>query len=309
MVGPREVREAAAELAGVAVRTPLRWVSALDAYLKLEHLQPIGAFKLRGAYTAIRRLPEAARRRGVITYSSGNHGQAVAYAAQFVGTRAVVVMPETAPSVKVAGVKKWGGEVVFAGRTSEDRQRAAEAIAARDGLAVVPPFDHPDIVAGQATVGLEIAEQLPEVATVVVPVGGAGLIAGVTVGLAAAGSGARVWGVEPTGAPKLARSLAAGRPVRLERTASLADGLITLSVGAVPFAHLVTHRERLAGVALVDDDMLREAVHFLWRHCRLAVEPSGAAATAAVRAGAIRPVPPAVLVVSGGNVDASLLED
>jgi threonine dehydratase len=309
VIGPREVREAAAALAGVAVRTPLRWVPALGAYLKLEHLQPSGAFKLRGAYTAICRLPEAARRRGVITYSSGNHGQAVAYAAQLVGTRAVVVMPETAPAVKVAGVKRWGGEVVFAGRTSEDRQRAAEAIAARDGLAVVPPFDHPDIVAGQATVGLEIAEQLPEVATVVVPVGGAGLIAGVTVGLAAAGSGARVWGVEPSGAPKLARSLAAGRPVRLERTASLADGLITLSVGAVPFAHLAAHRERLAGVALVDDDMLREAVHFLWRHCRLAVEPSGAAATAAVRAGAVRPAAPAVLVVSGGNVDASLLED
>jgi threonine dehydratase len=309
VVGPREVREAAAALAGVAVRTPLRWVPALDAYLKLEHLQPSGAFKLRGAYTAIRRLPDAARRRGVITYSSGNHGQAVAYAAQFVGVRAVVVMPETAPPVKVAGVKRWGGEVVFAGRTSDDRQRAAEAIAARDGLAVVPPFDHPDIVAGQATVGLEIAEQLPEVATVVVPVGGAGLIAGITVGLAAAGSGARVWGVEPTGAPKLAQSLAAGRPVRLERTASLADGLITLSVGAVPFAHLTAHRERLAGVALVDDDMLREAVHFLWRHCRLAIEPSGAAATAAVRAGAIRPAPPAVLVVSGGNVDASLLQD
>jgi threonine dehydratase len=309
VVTAQDVREAAAGLAGVAVRTPLRFVEPLNAYLKLESVQPIGAFKLRGAYNAIRKLPDAARRRGVITYSSGNHGQAVAYAAQLFGVRAVVVMPETAPAVKVAGVRKWGGEVVVAGRTSDDRQRKAEEIAARDGLAVVPPFDHHDIVAGQATVGLEIAEQLPDVQTVVVPVGGGGLIAGVVTGLAAAGSHARVWGVEPAGAPKLKRSLDAGRPVRLERTASLADGLITLSVGDIPFAQLAAQRGRVAGVALVEDDTLREAVHFLWRHCQLAVEPSGAATTAAVRSGSVHPVPPTVLVVSGGNVDPSLLED
>ena len=311
MVTAQDVREAAAGLVGVAVRTPLRFVQPLDAYLKLENLQPIGAFKLRGAYTAIRRLPDDARRHGVITYSSGNHGQAVAYAAQLVGVRAVVVMPETAPAVKVAGVRKWGGEVELAGRTSEDRQRRAEEIARREGLAIVPPFDHADIVAGQATVGLEIAEQLPDVRTVVVPVGGGGLIAGVVTGLAAAGSGATVWGVEPSGAPKLKRSLEAGRPVRLERTASVADGLITLSVGAIPFAELAARRDRVGGVALVEDDALREAVQFLWRECRLAVEPSGAATVAAVRSGAVRPppVPPTVLVVSGGNVDPSLLED
>ncbi len=305
MVTAEDVRAAAAGLAGVAVRTPLRFVEPLNAYLKLESLQPIGAFKLRGAYNAVRRLPEVARRKGVITYSSGNHGQALAYAAQLVGVRAVVVMPETAPAVKVAGVKKWGGEVVLAGRTSDDRQRAAETIAARDGLAVVPPFDHPDIVAGQATVGLEIAEQLPDVRTVVVPVGGGGLIAGVVTGLVAA----TVWGVEPVGAPKLKRSLEAGHPVRLERTASIADGLITLGVGDIPFAQLAAQRDRVAGVALVEDDTLREAVHFLWQHCHLAVEPSGAATTAAVRSGAVHPVPPTVLVVSGGNVDPSLLED
>ena len=308
MVTAESVREAAAGLRGVAVRTPLRYVEPLGAYLKLESLQPTGAFKVRGAYNAIRKLSEPARRRGVITYSSGNHGQAVAYAAQYVGIRAVVVMPETAPAVKVAGVRKWGGEVVFAGRTSEDRRVKAEQIALREALAVVPPFDHPDIVAGQATVGLEIAEQLPGVETVVVPVGGGGLISGVVVGLAAAGSGARVWGVEPSGAPKLQRSLEAGRPVRLDRTASLADGLITLTVGEIPFAHLTEQRARLCGVGLVDDDTLREAMHFLWRQCRLAVEPSGAATTAALRAGILKAVPPAVLVVSGGNVDPSLLE-
>src|SRR2546429_318900 len=148
VVTAEDVREAAAGLAGVAVRTPLRFVEPLNAYVKLESLQPTAAFKLRGAYTAIRRMSYDARRGGVITYSSGNHGQAVAYAAQLVGVRAVVVMPETAPAVKVTGVKRWGGEVVLAGRTSEDRQRAAEQIAARERLAVVPPFDHLDIVAG-----------------------------------------------------------------------------------------------------------------------------------------------------------------
>src|SRR2546429_7783801 len=249
VVTAEDVREAAAGLAGVAVRTPLRFVESLNAYLKLESLQPIGAFKLRGAYNAIRRLPDPARKRGVITYSSGNHGQALAYAAQLVGVRAVVVMPETAPAVKVAGVKKWGGEVVLAGRTSDDRQRAAEAIAVRDALAVVPPFDHPDIVAGQATVGLEIAEQLPDVRTGVVPVGGGGLIAGVVTGLAAAGSRATVWGGEPVGAPKLKRSLEAGHPVRLERTPRLAGGPITLGVGGIPVPHAAAPRGRGGGAA------------------------------------------------------------
>ena len=245
----------------------------------------------------------------MITYSSGNHGQAVAYAARYIGIRAVVVMPETAPAVKVAGVRRWGGEVVLAGRTSEDRRVKAEEIAAREGLVVVAPYDDPDIVAGQATMALEIVEQLPDVATVVVPVGGGGLIAGVLTGLAAAQSQAIVWGVEPAGAPKLQRSLATGRRTRLERTASIADGLITLSVGEVPFGELMRHRDRLAGVGLVDDDSLREAMAFLWRTCRLAVEPSGAAAVAAVRSGSVRPAAPAVVIVSGGNIDPSLLQD
>ena len=309
MIAAAAVRDAAAALQGVAVRTPLLSVAELGVHLKLENLQPVGAFKLRGAYNAIRRLSPDARRGGVITYSSGNHGQAVAYAARHFGVRAVIVMPETAPDVKVAGVKQWGGEVVFAGRTSEDRRREAEAIAAADGLAIVPPFDHADIVAGQATVGLEIAAQCPEVATVVVPVGGGGLISGVVAGLAAAGSRAMVWGVEPVGAPKLHRSLAAGAPVRLERTASIADGLITLTVGQLPFAVLREHRGQVGGVVLVDDDSIREAVHFLYRRCKLAVEPSGAATTAAVRSGALRPSGVTVLIVSGGNVDPALLED
>jgi len=308
-VTPEEIREAAAGLQGIAVRTTLRYVEALGAHLKLENEQPIGAFKIRGAYNAIRKLADPVRQRGVITFSSGNHGQAVAYAAKQFGVRAVIVMPETAPAVKVEGVKRWGGEVVLAGRTSEDRRIKAEELAGREGLAVVPPFDHADIVAGQATVALEIVEQLPEVETVLVPVGGGGLISGVVTGLAAAGSRAKVWGVEPAGAPKLKRSLEAGAPVRLERTGSIADGLITLNVGAIPFAELQRHKERLRGVVLVEDDSIRDAVQFLWRTCRLAVEPSGAVTTAAVLSGAVRPSGVTVLVVSGGNVDRALLED
>jgi len=309
VVSREEIQEAAAGLQGIAVRTTLRYVEALGAHLKLENEQPVGAFKIRGAYNAIRKLPDPARKRGVITFSSGNHGQAVAYAAKQFGVRAVIVMPETAPAVKVEGVKRWGGEVVLAGRTSEDRRTKAEALAQEQGLAIVPPFDHSDIVAGQATVALEIVEQLPEVETVLVPVGGGGLISGVVAGLAAAGSRAKVWGVEPAGAPKLQRSLEAGSPVRLERTASIADGLITLNVGGIPFAELAHHRERLRGVVLVEDDSIRDAVHFLWRTCQLAVEPSGAATTAALLSGAVRPSGVTVLVVSGGNVDRALLED
>jgi len=308
VVTSRDIQEAAEGLRGIARRTPLIYVEELGAHLKLENEQPVGAFKIRGAYNAIRKLADGARKRGVITFSSGNHGQAVAYAAKQFGVRAVIVMPETAPAVKVEGVKQWGGEVVLAGRTSEDRRIKAEEIAARDGLAVVPPFDHADIVAGQATVALEIVEQLPEVETVVVPVGGGGLISGIVAGLAAVDSKAVVWGVEPAGAPKLHHSLAAGAPVQLERTASIADGLITLSVGAIPFAELSRQRDRMRGVVLVEDDSIRAAVQFLWRTRRLAVEPSGAATTAALLAGLVPRSRTTVLVVSGGNVDRSLLE-
>ena len=308
MVTSRDIKEAAEGLRGIARRTPLMYVEELGAHLKLENEQPVGAFKIRGAYNAIRRMPLDVRQHGVITYSSGNHGQAVAYAARQFGLRAVIVMPETAPAVKVEGVKKWGGEVIFAGRTSEDRRIKAEEIAARDGLAIVPPFDHADIVAGQATVALEIVDQLPEVETVVVPVGGGGLISGIVAGLGAVGSKAVVWGVEPAGAPKLHHSLAAGKVVRLDKTGSIADGLITLNVGTIPFAELTRERERIRGVVLVEDDSIRAAVQFLWHTRRLAVEPSGAATTAALLGGMVPRSRTTVLVVSGGNVDRSFLE-
>jgi threonine dehydratase len=304
------IREAAAGLVGVAVRTPLLAVDPLSraagfpVHLKLESEQPTGAFKLRGAWTAVRRLSAAARRRGVITYSSGNHGQALAYAARRLGLRAVIVMPETAPAAKVAGVRKWGGEVVLAGTTSEDRRAKAEELMAREGLTVVPPFDHPDVIAGQATVGLEILDDLPGVAHVAVPVGGGGLVAGITTALAALAPAARVVAVEPVGSAAMGAALAAGRVVRLDHTHSIADGLLPVAVGPLPFAHV---RGRIDAVT-VTDDAIAEATVWLKRELGLLVEPSGAATTAALRSGALRPHGPTVLVVSGGNVDPADIE-
>ena len=303
------IREAAAGLVGVAVRTPLVAVPALSrqagvpVYLKLESQQPTGAFKTRGAWTAVRRLPPEQRVRGVITYSSGNHGQAVAFAAHRLGIRAVIVMPETAPRTKVEGVKRWGGETVFAGRTSEDRYQRAVELQASQGLTMIPPFDHPDVVAGQATVALEILEQLPEVEWVAAPVGGGGLAAGIAAALAALKPAARLATVEPEGSAALAEALKVGRIVRLERTASIADGLLPLSVGKLNFAIL----QGRAQAVLVSEAAIAEATRWLNGEQGLVVEPSGAVTTAAVRSGAFRPTGPTVLVVSGGNADATML--
>ncbi|MBI2401614.1 MAG: threonine/serine dehydratase [Gemmatimonadetes bacterium] len=303
------IREAAAGLVGVAVRTPLVPAPELSdqagvpVYLKLESQQPTGAFKTRGAWTAIRRLAPEQRSRGVITYSSGNHGQAVAFAAQRLRLRAVIVMPETAPRTKVDGVKRWGGEVVFVGRTSEDRRQRATEMAASEGLTVIPPFDHPDVVAGQATVAVEILEQLPEVEWVAAPVGGGGLAAGIAAALSALKPAARLATVEPEGSAALAAALKAGHIVRLERTASIADGLLPLSVGRLNFA--ILHGR--AQPVVVSEAAIAEATRWLNVEKQLVVEPSGAVTTAAVRCGAFRPTGPTVLVVSGGNVDSAVL--
>ncbi len=274
------------------MRTPLVEVRQLTetagvpVHLKLESRQPTGAFKLRGAWTAVRRLAPDQRHRGVITYSSGNHGQAVAFAAQKVGIRAVIVMPETAPPAKVDGVKKWSGEVVFAGTTSEDRFSKAMEIVEQEGLAVIPPFDHPDVIAGQGTVGLEIVEDLPEVTEVVVPVGGGGLAAGVSTAVAALRPQAQVTAVEPETAAAYAAAVDAGKPVRL-------------SVGTLTFSHM----RGIARPVTVTDTSIVEATQWLLAEATLEVEPSGAATTAALRSGVVRPVGPVVLVVSGGNID------
>jgi threonine dehydratase len=222
------VRAAARGLDGVAVRTPMVELPALitrvgvPVSLKCEQLQPIGAFKIRGAYTAVARVAAAGGSPGVVTASSGNHGQAIAYSAQRFGLRAVVVMPGATPRIKVEGVKRYGGEVVFAGpvRSAEQGVRA-EAIARDEGLTLIPPFDHPDVVTGQATLGLEILEQRPEVETILSPVSGGGLIAGISVAVAALKPTVRLVGVEPEGAAKLTAALAAGQPTTLQRTQSM----------------------------------------------------------------------------------------
>lgn len=256
----------------------------------------MGAFKIRGAYNMIAQLPGDARASGVITYSSGNHGQAVALAAERLGGHAVIVMPETAPRVKVDGVRRYGGEVIFAGTTSADRRTRAEAEAAARALTIVPPFDHPWIIAGAGTCGLEILAERPDVSTVFVPVGGGGLISGIAAAIKASCPAVRVIGVEPAGAAKMTASRVAGRPVRLARTSSIADGLLPLQPGDLTFAHVQAFVD---DIVTVDDQAIAGAVRWLFREARIVAEPSGAAsAAAALRAGASD----AVAVVSGGNV-------
>ena len=311
LVSLEDIQEAARGLEGAAERTPLVHSRALSelagvpVYLKCENVHPSGAFKLRGAWTFICRLGDEAVTRGVITYSSGNHGQAVAWAANKVGARAVIVVPETAPEVKVEGVRQWNGEVEFAGTTSEDRFARAMELAAEQSLVVVPPFDHANIIAGQGTVGLEIVEQLPDVAHVAVPVGGGGLIAGVTTSVKALRPDVAITAVEPETAATLAAALEAGEPVRVESTASIADGLLPLSVGTVTFFHI---QGRVEAVQVTDADIAEATV---WLHAqeKVPAEPSGAATTAALRSGRLTPTGPCVLVVSGGNVAPERVEE
>jgi threonine dehydratase len=307
----QEMRAAAQALQGVAVRTPLQPVPALGQLtgvpvaLKCEHLQPIGAFKIRGAYTAISRIPPEIRHRGVITYSSGNHGQAVAFAAGRLGIRAVVVMPERAPAIKVEGVRRLGGTVVIEGNSSQERYVKARQIAAEEGLTMVPPFESLDVIAGQGTCGLEILEDSPDVETILVPVGGGGLIAGIAAAVAAIRPEVEVIGVEPAGAPKLSRALEAGHPVTLEHTESIADGLLPLSIGKIPFGIL---SGVVRTVVQVTEAEIVAGLRFLHQEVGLPAEPSGAVTTAALLAGRVRPGGPTVAVLSGGNVDPALLQ-
>jgi threonine dehydratase len=262
----------------------------------------MGAFKIRGALNMLAQLPRKELTRGVITYSSGNHGQAVALAAQALGVPAVIVMPTTAPAVKVDGARAFGAEVLFEGTTSIQRQHRAEREAVERGLTIVPPFDHSMIIAGQGTVGLEILDQCPDVATVFVEVGGGGLSSGLAAAVKQRKPSVRVIGVEPEGAPKMSRSLAAGHPVTLESSSSVADGLMSSRPGDLTFAHV---KEFVDEVVVVPDAEIIKAVAWLFRNARLVVEPSGAITTAAIALGLGRlddSAGPVVAVVSGGNV-------
>jgi threonine dehydratase len=306
----REVEAAAERLRGVAVRTPLVEAPELasdgdvQVRLKLESLQRSGSFKFRGAYNFVARLGDDEVARGVITYSSGNHAQAVALAARLRGVPATVVMPTTAPAVKKEGAERLGARVILEGTTSLERRARAEAIQSEEGLAMVPPFDDPFIIAGQATSAMEAAEEWPELDTWVVPIGGGGLASGSGVTLRHLRPDARIIGVEPEGAAAMRASLDAGEPVTLPRIDTIADGLAPSRPGDLTFHHV---RELFDDVVTVPDEAIREAAHFLLHRQKVVVEYSGAATVAALRGGAVtEPGRHIVCVVSGGNLDPSI---
>ena len=307
------IREAAARVRPLARVTPLVDVSAAAGrplWLKCESLQPGGAFKIRGAYNMVSQLAEDQRRRGVITYSSGNHGQAMALAARHLGAPAVVVMPTTAPAIKVDGARAVGAEVIFAGTTSSERRARAEEEATARGLTMVPPFDHEWIVAGAGTTGLEILEQLPSVAGVLVPIGGGGLIAGISAAIKQVDARVKVIGVEPSGAAAMKASVEAGRPVTLPKTASIADGLMPVRPGDITFAHV---QKFVDAIVTVEDAAIADAVLWTFTKAKLVAEPSGAATVAAALGGALDAAldidGPIVAVVSGGNIALDRLEE
>ena len=323
-----EIRAAAERLRGVAVRTPLVRlqperlraagvpVPGFAVYLKAESAQPIGSFKLRGAYNMAAQLPETVWRRGLITYSSGNHAQGVAYAARALGTKAVIVMPENAPQVKIDATRALGAEIVMVGNASSDRRRRAEELAEEQGYVMIPPYDDAAIIAGQATCGLEIAEQLPEVELVVAPVSGGGLLSGVAtaVKLALPDAAVQVWGAEPELAADAKESFETGRLVEwpaAKTMRTIGDGLRTQSLGMLNFAHV---RRFVDGITTVTEEEIFAAMRVALAATDLVMEPSGAVSLAAVLFGAERlPATKAVVaVVSGGNVDPALraqLED
>lgn len=305
-----DIDKAARRISKTAIRTPLVDVSVSagrSLLLKCENLQVTGSFKIRGALNMIAQIPPNRREAGVITYSSGNHAQAVAYAAREIGIPSVVVMPRTAASVKIDGARGYGAEVLFEGTTSVERRLRAEQEAASRGLIVIPPFDHPDIIAGQATVGLELLEDVTEVTHVYVPVGGGGLISGIAAALKHSKALTKVIGVEPVGASCMASSLAAGCPVTLDVADSLADGLLPVRPGDLTFSHVQTLVDEMV---TVEDSAIERAVVWLCRHAKIVVEPSGAVSVAAAlmredefNSGLT------VAVLSGGNISLPALVD
>lgn len=313
-----DIRIAAARIAGVAVRTPLveAAFSGLSGYgtskrifLKAESLQPIGAFKIRGAANKILQLSKDEIARGVITYSSGNHAQGVAYAARHVGAKAVIVMPSNAPAIKRAATLSFGAEVVECGLASSERLEVAEALVREHGYVVIPPYDDAEIIAGQATCGLEIVEALPEIDLVLAPVSGGGLLGGVAGAVKQLSPKTRVFGVEPELAGDTAESFRRGEIVTwpAELTSrTLADGLRTQSVGSRNFAHIQAFVD---GIVTVSESEIRSAMRAIVAATRLVPEPSGAVATAALlfHSDQLPEFRTAVAVVSGGNVDPALL--
>ena len=312
---PQQITDAQELLADVAVRTPMeesRWLSRIaggPVHFKAENLQRAGSFKIRGAYTRMARLSEEERAAGVVAASAGNHAQGVALAAQMLGIRAVIYMPTAATIPKVNATRGYGAEVRFAGDTVDEALTSALAYAEESGAVLVHPFDHPDIVLGQATCGAEILEQCPEVRTIVVPVGGGGLLAGIAAAVKSQRPDVHLVGVQAEGAAAYPGSLRAGRPTPLESMATMADGIAIGRPGDVPFA---TVAELVDDVVTVTEDRLSWSLLMLLERAKLVVEPAGAAGVAAVldRAegvGGPQFETPAVVVLSGGNIDPLLL--
>ncbi len=318
MIDIRDVESAAGRLAGVAVCTPLIRNAALDAaaggrvFVKPECLQVTGSFKIRGAYNLMSQLSAAERRRGVVAFSSGNHAQGVAEAGRLLGIHAAIVMPEDAPRAKLENTRRLGGEVITYDRYTGDREAIARAIAAERGAVVVPSYDHDHIIAGQGTVGLEIAEQTVEAGIVpdqvLICCGGGGLIAGSAVALKARIPDVRVHTVEPEAFDDTARSLAAGHRVSVEPSArSICDALQAHTPGQLTFE---INRALLGKGLAVSDEEVREAMRFAFRELKLVAEPGGAVALAAVLAGRIETRDrTTVVVISGGNVDFALYDE
>ena len=315
MVSLHDILAAQTLLHGIAVRTPLLEWTGVTAkrklFLKLENLQPIGAFKLRGAYNKVASLSDEERRRGVVSYSSGNHGQGVAYAARALGLKAIIVMPGNAPKNKLEATAALGAEVVTVGPGSEERRLRAEQLAAEYGYVVVPPYNDEKIIAGQGTVGLEILDELPGIETVLVPVGGGGLISGVAAAIKLSDPSIKVIGVEPELAADAQASLRAGRIVSFpaeQVSQTMADGLRTQSVGAINFEHI---RAYVDDIVSVTEDEIREAMRVLGANPKTLAEPSGAVAPAAFlfHAGELPNTKINVAVISGGNIDPKLLAE
>jgi len=307
-----EIRAAAERLKGVAFRTPLiPHPKIAGLYFKAESLQPIGAFKIRGAYNKVATLPETERRRGVITFSSGNHAQAVAYAARTFGVKAVIVMPNNAPAVKQEATRALGAEVVLVGPASSERLAKAEELSAQHGYVMVPPYDDPAIVTGQGTCGLELLEQLPDAELVLAPVSGGGMLSGAATAIKLSGSRAKVCGVEPALSGKARESFRTGKLVTRsaeQATRTICDGLRTQALGRLNFELI---RKYCDDIVTVTDDEVRAAVRELAREVHIVAEPSGAVTYAAWKWH--RQELPAgekvVCIVTGGNIEPALLRE
>jgi threonine dehydratase len=305
-----DIESARAVLAGVSINTPMeesRWLSALvggPVWLKCENLQRTGSFKARGAYVRISRLTPDERARGVVAASAGNHAQGVALAAQLLGIRSTVFMPEGAPIPKEKATRGYGADVIFEGRYLEDSLVAARRFADETGAVLIHPFDHADIVAGQGTCGLEMVEQAPEARTVLVPTGGGGLLAGIAIAVKALLPGVRVVGVQAAGAAAYPDSLKQGRPVALSSMSTMADGIAVGLPGDITFAAV---RDHVDDIITVSEESMSRALLALLERAKMVVEPAGAAAVAALLDNPRLFDTPAVAVLSGGNIDPLLM--